>query len=442
VKKDQYWISGTDVFVKEMARAKEFHYLDISGVTKKFVLDADATVVSNANLTLDKRFLVLRGKKDIQVYALNVQISDGFSQPCNRISSDGEFCGLTGPGVFKLGRRVSERGYQDYEMTDLNHLSLWREVIWNDQRPGTFAVWNNEEIGVGRFIAGKPVVEKIVIPRSGFLVARWMAGRYLTWVDENLRIFDVSKWEYVGDFSSVEAPTMFYPPVDFSPELSAFAAILRESDGDLVLRIVRAQDGAETGQWKFKTKGKEEADVVRFSDDGRDLLMGFHDGTIQVLEASAIRQGKLEPKVIGQHADSVMVGGFLRNQGTVFTLSMDGSVLFHDYKNGNNWLIQGEAVYPTDDAILYSDVVKSSNLVWVGDGGVLQIFDANTRSVDEVSGGRAYFRNNFVSMQKASGSYYLIDTYNLNYLKKLCDWLEPSIRFGIFKSDESPSICL
>lgn len=442
VKKDQYWISGTDVFVKETDRTKEFHYLDQSGVARKFTLDADTALVSSMNLTLDRKFLVVRGRKDIQVYALNVQLSDGFAQPCNRISSDAEYCGLTAPGNFKVGRKVSDRGYQDYEMVDLKHPNPWREIVWNDQQPGTFAVWNDEEIGVGRFVGGKPKVEKTVAPPSNFLTVKWLAGRYLTWVDDNLKIFDVVKWDYVGDFSSVEAPTMFYPPVDFSAELSAFAAIIREQDGELVLKLLRAQDGAETGQWKFKAKGREEADVVRFSEDGRDLLLGFHDGTIQILESSAIRQGKLEPKVIGQHADSVMVGGFMRNQNTVFTLSLDGTVLFHDYKNGNNWLIQGEAVYPTEDAILYADAVKAANLVWVGDGNVLQIFDATNRSVDEVTGGRAYFRNSFVSMQKTSGSYYLIDTYGLNYLKKLCDWLEPSIRFGIFKSEESPSICL
>jgi hypothetical protein len=441
VKKDQYWISGTDVFVKEIARAKEFHYLDSSGLARKFTLDADTSLITNVSQTLDRNFLVVRARKDIQVYALNVQLSDGFAQPCNRISADAEYCGLTAPGIFKLGRRVSAKGYQDYEMMDLKHPNPWREVIWNEKQPGTFVVWNDEEIGVGRFVGGKPKVDKVLRPTSNFLTVKWMGGHYLTWVEENLKIFDVLKWDYIGDFSSVEAPTMFYPPVDFSAELLAFAAVLREQNGELVLKLIRAQDGAEIGQWRFKNKGREEADVVRFSEDGGDLLLGFHDGTIQVLESNAIRQGKLEPRVIGQHADSVMVGGFMRNQGTVFTLSMDGTVLFHEYKNGKNWLIQGEAVYPVEDAILYSDAVKSANLVWVGDGNVLQIFDATNRSVDEVAGGRAYFRENYVSMQKNTGSYYLIDTYRLNYLKKLCDWLEPSMRFGIFKSEESPSIC-
>jgi hypothetical protein len=439
--RDQYWFSRTDIFVKKFGKMAEFYFPDVQGQIRKISLDIDLAKAQGVIQSLDRKFLIVVNQKEIEVISLNVQLGDGFKQPCNRISFDGDYCALVGSGNLKIGRKVSSKGYLDYEMVEVRHSSVWREIVWNDVQTNRFVVWNFDEIGIGKMQGGRAVIEKR-LPAVNLLTVRWLGGRYIAWVDDTLKIYDTVRGDFIGDFSGRSVQTLFNPPVDYSPELSVMAAVTPGVEGDLELKLLRPHDGAEVGRWKFKEKGKEEADLVKFSEDGLTLLLGFHDGTVQILESAQIQKKNFEPKVIAQHADSVMGGDFMKADRTAFTLSMDGAVIFHSDTQKEAPVFQGSATYPADDSILYTGVVRSENLIWVSDQGGLQIFDPARRHYDEVFGGKAYFRNNFLLAYRNQEESYMIDIIKLNYLKTLCDWLMPSLKFGIFKNEESSPACL
>jgi WD40 repeat protein len=330
--------------------------------------------------------LALDFDSHINIYSTGRPLVKAYAVDCQTLSPRGNLCTFAKDGKMHFGE-LAETASRYSRTGEFAGISPHATSAWDPGNQSRLAFFYNNDVTAFEFKDGSPrrIFHKEYI--KDVWQVKWLGSRYLAISDG---ITDIEVWDLERDkkifahSDRLGVESMFHIPIDYSSILDSFVVVGKGDDSFPIVETWKSNQSAPVDSHKFSGKDMEYAQILKFMDDGKLLLIGFHHGHVYAIKdlGKPLRPGNIV--ALKEHQDVVSALGFLQNGKQAYTISEDGSILLHqlegdfasesivksDYLYGSGWLEEEQlfwAQYINNSTVFYD---KTGRVVERGDVGL------------------------------------------------------------------------
>lgn len=362
--------------------------------------------------------LVLDNESHINVYSTKNPVIKAYSVDCISLSPKGRQCAFVKDGKMQIGE-FAEPAVNRYSRTvEFPDISPYATAVWDPEREGRVAFFYNNDVQVFDVQSGK---SKKIFQREysrGTWQVKWLGSRYLGISDgyTDLEVWDMEREKKVVSLSDrYRVESMFEIPIDYSSILDTFVILAKDDDAFPLMETWKSNRTEAEDRYQFKDKDMEYAQVLKFMDNGKLLMIGFHHGYVYVVKDVGLPLKPGNVIALKDHQDIIASIGFLQNGKEAYSISQDGSIYLHS--------LEGEF---SSEAIVKSDYLDSSG--WLEDEQLFWVQYNNNSTVFFDKKGRVVERGDVglrfqgdLALLDFSGRA-LFNWKNFDVWKPLCQW--------------------
>jgi hypothetical protein len=297
-------------------------------------------------------------------------------------------------------------------------VSPYATAAWDPEREGRVAFFYNNDVQVFDVQSGK---SKKIFKREytrGTWQVKWLGSRYLAISDgyTDLEVWDMEREKKVVSLSDrYRVESMFEIPIDYSSILDTFVVLAKDDDAFPFMETWKSNRTEAEDRYQFKDKDMEYAQILKFLNNGKLLMIGFHHGYVYVVKdvGQPLKPGNVI--ALKDHQDIIASIGFLQNGKEAYSISQDGSIYLHSLEGG----FSSEAIVKSD-YLDSSGWLEEEQLFWVQyNNNSTVFFDKKGRVVERGDVGLRFQGD--LALLDFNGRA-LFNWKNFDVWKPLCQW--------------------
>jgi hypothetical protein len=362
--------------------------------------------------------LVLDNESNINIFSTENPLIKAYSVDCVSLSSEGNRCTFSKDGKMQFGEFLAPLKNRYGKVGEFPEVSPYATAAWDPLHEGRLAFFFNNDVTAFEFKDGKP---KKVFQREyskGVWQVKWLGAHYLAISDgyTEIEVWDIERKTKVFSLADrLNVESMFHIPIDYSPILDTFVVIGKGDDSSPLMETWKTNGKAPDDAYQFKDKDMEYAQILRFMNNGKLLMIGFHHGYIYSVKdiGKPLKAGNVIP--LKDHQDIVAAIGFVQEGKQAYSISEDGSIFLHKLDD----MFSSEAIVKSD-YISASGWLEDEQLFWVQYNNNTTVFyDLKGRVVERGDVGLS-FQGNFAVLDFNGRA--LFNWKRFDVWQPLCEW--------------------
>jgi WD40 repeat protein len=394
------------------------------------VLDPKKVKLSSLTLLPSRtHFLAITMDQQIEIYPIDATLLSKFAKACNYVSPSGESCVYEADGKAYFARLEDRRYFNIKKPIEIPGYHPAEMLFWHPTKAERFAGFDQNKLLIWDFSRGEARLAFQAEAPGNLYHVTWLSERWVaaSGEDNYLAVWDTETKEKLFEAPrTYDYSSHFEAPIDFSPIPGVFAVVGKDDNGIPVLELWKKGMKEAYAQHVFPDPDMEWAQIMRFDEKSRLLLIGFHHGYVYVIKDvnEPLQQGNVT--LLQSHEDIIMSLDFKGDGRTAYSISSDGSIVEHDlfgnyssrqilktrYSNSGGWLPDDQVYWMHDAERRLSFFDKTGKLLETAEN----LGDLSLNAARIAIGG---------SMQKNV----VIDWNHFEVWRQLCEWAPGLLEF-------------